>query len=256
MKNILNSILAGLILISIPAFSGCEEGLSTNSSDTSGENQDTGFSFSDMYNRMNAMQKEIEKLHAVNNEQQVIINSITGGSGVSINSLVARVGDIESYIGDIAASPASTVSTRIQELETKVGSFTSSGLDSRIDTLEGRVGTFTSSGLDSRIDILEGRVGTFASSGLDGRIDILEGRVGTFTSSGLDSRIDILEGRVGTFTSSGLDSRIDILEGRVGTFTSSGLDGRIDSLENTLGGVTRGLDAEGYDTITFTGMNV
>ncbi|MCP4137414.1 MAG: hypothetical protein GY754_40985 [bacterium] len=75
MMNKLFSGVFYMMLMSVLAFSGCEQGLTvgSDSKSGSGENQETGFSFSDMYSQMKIMKKEIDRLKQLNEEQEKTI---------------------------------------------------------------------------------------------------------------------------------------------------------------------------------------
>ncbi|MCP4131373.1 MAG: hypothetical protein GY754_10370 [bacterium] len=124
-------------LLMVLALSGCEEGMtSDDGTGTSGDGQETGFSFSDMYSRMNALQEEVDRLKQVNDEQEITIQALSDGSSSSIGGLVTRIDDLESTVGDASSGLVSTVNshgTSIGTLVSTVGN-ASSGLVSTVNS--------------------------------------------------------------------------------------------------------------------------
>ncbi|MCP4130613.1 MAG: hypothetical protein GY754_06490 [bacterium] len=193
--KIFNLSIISLLVISVLAFSGCEEGLSAgnDSVDDSGE---SGFSFSDMYSKIKSLQEEVEALKLVNQAQADTINSrvlaleghvgdsassldsridsLEGHVGNSASSLDSRIDNIESYVGNVVASPAKSVSNRLVALEGHIGN-SGTSLDSRIDTLESKVGNYYLSSINEKIDDLEDNIGSVSIEDLSSDIDILKG---------------------------------------------------------------------------------
>ncbi|MCP4136459.1 MAG: hypothetical protein GY754_36155 [bacterium] len=95
MKTTILKQLAGIIIIPVLLFSGCEEGLSSNDS---GEN----FSFSDIYTQMDSMRNEIETLkEAVSNIPEGGSEPATGETSdlSEVFSGVSRTGDTIVFSG-------------------------------------------------------------------------------------------------------------------------------------------------------------
>ncbi|MCP4136777.1 MAG: hypothetical protein GY754_37755 [bacterium] len=87
MKRNLFSIIPGMVLMSVLAFSGCEAGLTSNDGSEPG---DSGFSFSDLYSRIEALKEGTKRLGQINEEQVEIIerlNSTVSGHTNSITNL-------------------------------------------------------------------------------------------------------------------------------------------------------------------------
>ncbi len=84
-----------LLVVLVLAFAGCEAGLSSNDGNGSGDGSgDSGFSFSDLYSRIKALEDETTRLQQVNDEQAEIIERLNGELGehtTSINSLTGIV---------------------------------------------------------------------------------------------------------------------------------------------------------------------
>ncbi|MCP4134535.1 MAG: hypothetical protein GY754_26410 [bacterium] len=145
MKKVLSVCIAGLLVISVFGFMGCEAGLTSNDGNGSVDDSGgSGFSFSDLYSRIKALEDENKKL---NEEIEQLTNQ--------------------------QADTSSGLAGRIETLEGHVGSFLSNDLDSRINTLEGHVGSFLSNDLDSRINTLEGYVGGISVGDLKDTVDDL-----------------------------------------------------------------------------------
>ncbi|MCP4136756.1 MAG: hypothetical protein GY754_37650 [bacterium] len=107
MKKILHSILMGIALLFALTVTGCEAGLQSNSG--SGSQDESGFSFSDMYTRISTMQQEINSLNQK-------IQTLEQSSTADIGNLYATITD------DI-----STIDNRVQSLEA-----INNGLGSRV----------------------------------------------------------------------------------------------------------------------------
>ncbi len=217
--KIVQKLFLSIMIALVLAITGCEEGITigSESKNGTGDDQDSGFSFSDMYSRMNTMEKEIKSLTKVNQEQAELIEKLNLVQANSEQGLSERLAVIENNVGTISIG---TLDEDVTALKNNIGSFSLNEVDSRIGTLEGRVGTFSSATLANRIGSIEGLVGTFSSAGLEGRIGNLE-------------------------------NNVSILEG-----TTSSHESSINYLSELFDGVTRGSNTDGYDTITFSGVNI
>ncbi|MCP4136755.1 MAG: hypothetical protein GY754_37645 [bacterium] len=78
MKKILDSTLMGIMLLFVLTIMACEAGLQSNSG--SGSEDDTDFSFSDMYKKISTMQQEIDGL----NQKIQTLEAINNGMGSRI----------------------------------------------------------------------------------------------------------------------------------------------------------------------------
>ncbi|MCP4137550.1 MAG: hypothetical protein GY754_41670, partial [bacterium] len=102
MKRIHNLLTVGFLVISVIGFMGCEEGLTSNDGTSSelGDNEGTGFSFSDLYTRIKALEEETKRLRKVNEEQEKTIMTLSSSSSSSIGGLATRIGSLETAVGD------------------------------------------------------------------------------------------------------------------------------------------------------------
>ncbi|MCP4129667.1 MAG: hypothetical protein GY754_01505 [bacterium] len=81
---------AGVIMVLALAFSGCEAGLTSNN-DSAGDEQGSGFSFSNLYAKMNAFEEQLKQLKITNTELEETINELGGKSSDSISNLETAV---------------------------------------------------------------------------------------------------------------------------------------------------------------------
>ncbi|MCP4135920.1 MAG: hypothetical protein GY754_33435 [bacterium] len=220
MKKYFNLIMMSCVLVAAMALTGCEAGLTSGNG--SGDGLDEDFSFSEIYRNIKNMKEEIALLKNENMEQKIEIDTLKGLLGSDGGGLVNDVAALKDTVGDSTSGLVLSVGEVRETLYTA-----STGL---VDA----VGDSTS-GLVKDVDALEKTVGN--------------------TSSGLVKYVDALEKTVGN-TTSGIVKDVDGLQLKVGSFTSSGLSNRIGSLEKKLSGVTRKDDDNGYDTLTFSEMNV
>ncbi len=115
MKKILHSTLMGIMLLFVITVMGCEAGLQSNSG--SGSEDDTDFSFSDMYKKISTMQQEINSLNQK-------IQTLEQSSTADIGNLYATITD------DISTA----VNARYTEIDNRVQSLEAinNGLGSRV----------------------------------------------------------------------------------------------------------------------------
>ncbi|MCP4132001.1 MAG: tail fiber protein [bacterium] len=73
MKEKIYRSFMGLVVAGVLTFTGCEAGLGQNDS---GSDSSEGFSFSEIYSNINAMQEEIESLKKTNEEQLEMIEAL------------------------------------------------------------------------------------------------------------------------------------------------------------------------------------
>ncbi|MCP4131850.1 MAG: tail fiber protein, partial [bacterium] len=110
-----NTFFSGVVsmgLVCLFAFSGCEEGLGSGT-----------YSFSDMYERMNVMEAEIERLKATSDRVDIIGGMTDYGSSISSLQIeqsdnTQRVSALESRVGDFSSS-ALDLQEEIQNLKLK-----------------------------------------------------------------------------------------------------------------------------------------
>ncbi len=131
MKRTFFSSVVSMVLVCLFAFSGCEEGLTSNDGS---DPEESGFSFSDMYEKIDTLQEKVERLTRENNEQKEIINKLSTEIGI---------------LGGDQASSANSLSSKITNLESIVNSLVStvgndsSGLVSYFAALQGTVNSHT-----------------------------------------------------------------------------------------------------------------
>ncbi|MCP4132443.1 MAG: hypothetical protein GY754_15835 [bacterium] len=240
MKLFLGRNILTFTLVVIMAFAGCEAGLDTgnNSGEDSGE---SGFSFSDLYSRMNALEDETKRLKKVNEEQAEIITRMNNKQ----------------------TNTSSGLAERIETVENRVGEFSSSSLDSRIGTLEGRVGEFSSEGLDSRITNIEGYVGyieqTYDKS-LTVKLQDIEDNIDSYSMADFNKSIDALNSYVGNVAANPgngntISARIQSMEDYVGDGNSdpaTAITSRVKSLEDSVGDGEGGL----IQTVNIHGISI
>ncbi|MCP4136920.1 MAG: hypothetical protein GY754_38470 [bacterium] len=256
MKLFLGRNIVSIILVALMAFAGCEEGLD------SGGDSESGFSFSDMYSRINALEKENKRLND-------IIKSITGGSEVSIGSLSAKVAALEGYIGSVVAEPENSISARIQKIETNFGLLDDTPENtviSRINNMEKYVGNKNPAlegSLALRVQGIVDNIGSYKMSDFNTDINSLEKYVGAVVADPvktISKRMEDIEGYVGDGeedSDTAITTRVKNLEVTVGD-DSSGMAYKLNYLHDELFvGVSKLTDPNtGQPTIQFSGVNV
>ncbi|MCP4138637.1 MAG: hypothetical protein GY754_47210 [bacterium] len=93
-KNAIFSSVVSMGLVCLFAFSGCEAGLISDDGMGSGDNSGSGFSFSDMYTRMSALQEEVDWLKQVNEDTLKILSQVA-----------APVGSIQAWHKNMTGTP-------------------------------------------------------------------------------------------------------------------------------------------------------
>ncbi|MCP4134003.1 MAG: tail fiber protein [bacterium] len=101
MKKIL---CLSLLVVVVLAFVGCEAGLTSNDGNGSGLEDGAGFSFSDMYSRMNALEDKNERL----SEE---IERLNNGQTSTSTGLAGRIGELEEKADNFSLqmSPVGTI---------------------------------------------------------------------------------------------------------------------------------------------------
>ncbi|MCP4137408.1 MAG: hypothetical protein GY754_40955 [bacterium] len=154
MKKILQPWLP-LLVILVLAFTGCEQGIVTGSDSGSGAESggDSGFSFSDMYSRMNTMEKEIISLKNINHEQTDIIIQqgilIEKLELTQVNSETGLDGRIQALEGNVGSVSIGTLNDDVFELKTNIGAVSIGTLNSDLSDLKANIGSVSISNLDS-----------------------------------------------------------------------------------------------------------
>ncbi|MCP4131949.1 MAG: hypothetical protein GY754_13310 [bacterium] len=165
MRNILKSCFS-LIIIAVLAFSGCEAGLTAEGD--SGDGQDTssgnGFSFSNMYSRMNSMEDEIESLKKVNLEQAVLIDKLKSTQSNSEVELAERIDELETNVGAVSIA---TLNSDVSTLKTNVGAVSIATLNSDVSTLKTNVGVVSIAALNNNVNALKTNIGSVSIDGLN-----------------------------------------------------------------------------------------
>ncbi|MCP4133371.1 MAG: hypothetical protein GY754_20555 [bacterium] len=114
MQNFIRSIIMILLVFSVVAFTGCEEGLDLQDSNNG------DFSFSDMYSKMKSMQEEIDLLKRTTVEQANLINSLTNNQSASSGSLQSMIDNNAASITSLQNTTGSQ-GTAITNLQTTIG---------------------------------------------------------------------------------------------------------------------------------------
>ncbi|MCP4131980.1 MAG: hypothetical protein GY754_13465 [bacterium] len=127
MRKNLRSFFAGLLVVSVFGFMGCEAGLTSN--DSSGK--DDEFSFSKIYSDIKELKGEIKRLQQVNEEQEATIEALSGSSSSSIGAISERIDTLEGDVGGISVA----ISERIDTLEGYVGGISVVDLNETVDDL-------------------------------------------------------------------------------------------------------------------------
>ncbi|MCP4130315.1 MAG: hypothetical protein GY754_04980 [bacterium] len=136
-----NTFFSGVVsmgLVCLFAFSGCEAGLTSNAGNGSGVGSgDSGFSFSDLYSRIQVLEEETRRLQQVNNEQEITIRTLSGDSSNSIGALNAAVDSntvsIDSNTAFINTNTAS-INTNTASINTNTASINTNTASININT--------------------------------------------------------------------------------------------------------------------------
>ncbi|MCP4134046.1 MAG: hypothetical protein GY754_23950 [bacterium] len=238
MKKILR-LWVCLMAVSVLAFSGCEEGMvAGNSSGSNGENsENSGFSFSDMYSRMNTMEKEIKILHEVNRDQQALITKqeetiarLNGEQTGKSDELEGRIGILEEHVGEVFSE---NLDTRINGLEDNVGLIWLSDLSNDVSVLKTNVGAISIGTLNSDVNTLKTNVGSVSIAVLNSDLGTLKTNIGDTSIAAVNSEVSTLKSNVDTLLLGNLESRISGLEGSVGEISTASLNEKIETLESS-----------------------
>ncbi|MCP4132609.1 MAG: hypothetical protein GY754_16715 [bacterium] len=209
MRNIL-SLCFSLLVISVLAFSGCEAGL--GQSDSSEDEMNNKFSFSDMYSKLKTMQEEIDNLKQTNQELQTTVELLTGGSLSSIDTIETRLNDVESTLINLNIG---TIETRLSDVESTV-----TNLNTAFSGVSRDGSTITFSGVN--VQIVNGSGSTYGLNGLgnlvvgynDARYDALPDGFKNTVQTGSHN---VVIGGYHNFTSYG-----GIVAGRCNSITGAG----------------------------------
>ncbi|MCP4137774.1 MAG: hypothetical protein GY754_42825, partial [bacterium] len=130
MKNLIKSGLVGITLSAILAFSGCEAGLQSGNS-SSGDSDETSFSFSDMYSKISAQQEEIKLLK----ETISLLQGVDGDSGTTITEMLKDIAALKETVGGASSglvqkvNANTDITTDLNSLFANVTRDNSSGYD-------------------------------------------------------------------------------------------------------------------------------
>ncbi|MCP4135864.1 MAG: hypothetical protein GY754_33155, partial [bacterium] len=106
MKQVRKASQVFSLVLLIAVFSGCEAGLTSSNNSGSADSQGNGFSFSDMYSRMNSLEEEIKNLKQVNQQQQDLLQQDISALNQTAWEAGGNAGDISWNGGSVGINTA------------------------------------------------------------------------------------------------------------------------------------------------------